>query len=176
MANIDTPTAVTAGDEIRPIFDAVEGLLGYVPKPTQLLGTSPALLKNWWDYTKHFYQHPVFSKELLNHIRLLVAVQGEFPFCTEFNTGLLKAKTGMSDDEVVELMRDPSVARLPDNERALLQFVLRVVNEPETIGADDVQALRDIGWTDELIFEASYYGGWMLLLGLLFNAFDMHEE
>jgi len=176
MSNIDTPTPATANEAIRPIFDAVANLLGHVPKPTRLLGTSPALLNNWWDYTQHFFNHPVFSHELLNHIRLLVAFHGEFPFCIEFNTKLLQAKTGMSDDEVLEIIRDPSKARLPEEERALLLFVLRVVNEPETIGVDDIQALRDLSWTDEHIFEASYYGGWMLLLGMLFNAFDMHED
>lgn len=175
MANINTPTEASAGEEIEPIFDAVRNIVGFVPKPTQLLGTSPALLKNWWDYTQHFINRTELSFDLLNYIRLLVAVHGEFPFCIEFNTAGIKAKTGMSDDEVVAIIRDPSLARLPDSERALLLFVLRVVSEPETISAADVQELRDTGWTDELIFEASYYGGWMLLLGLLFNAFDMHE-
>lgn len=176
MPNINTPTDETASEDVRPIFDAVKDYLGFVPKPTQLLGTSPALLANWWSYTKHYFTHPVFSAALLNHIRLLVAVHSEFPFCIEFNTALLKKKTGMSDDEVVALIRDPSRAQLAHTERALLVFVLRVVTEPETISQKDVQELRDIGWTDEQIFEASYYGTWMLHLGALFNAFKMHED
>jgi hypothetical protein len=176
MAIINTPTEANASEEIRPIFDAIKSIVGFVPKPTQLLGTSPALLKNWWGYTQHFMQHPAFSLELLNHIRLLVAFQGEFPFCIEFNSERLKAKSDMSDEDLAKLLRDPARANLPENERAILLFVLKAVREPEEISSGNVQALRDLGWSDEHIFEAVYYGGWMTLLGLLFNTFDMHQE
>jgi hypothetical protein len=175
MALINTPTESTANEEIRPIFDAVRNIVSFVPKPTQMIGTSPMLLKQWWEYTQHFLRHAKLSTDLLRYIRLLVSVHGEFPFCTEFNTAGLKKMQVLSDEEVSTILRDPSQARLPENELALLLFVLRAVAEPEEVSADDVQALRAQGWSDEHIFEATYYGGWMLLLGLLFNAFKMHE-
>jgi hypothetical protein len=175
MALINTPTEINASAEIRPIFDKVKQLVSIVPRPTQMIGTSPALLNQWWEYTQHFLQHSEFSKGLLAHIRLLVSVHGEFPFCTEFNTEALKIRHGLSDEEVSLVVRDPSQAKLPVNERALLLFVLRAVREPEDVSAQDVQALRELGWSDEHIFEATYYGGWMLLLGLLFYAFKMDE-
>ncbi|MCP4599904.1 MAG: hypothetical protein GY847_05070 [Proteobacteria bacterium] len=176
MAIINTPTEANASGEIQPIFDAIKGFVGFVPKPTQLIGTSPALLKNWWNYTQYFMRHPRFSFELLNHIRLLVAFQGEFPFCIEFNSARLKANTGLSKEGLTKLLHDPSKANLSENERAMLLFVLKAVREPEEVSSKDVQALRDLDWSDEHIFEAVYYGGWMMLLGLLFNTFDMHEK
>lgn len=176
MAIIDIPAQNDTSDGVREIFEAVRARVGVVPKPTRLLGTSPALLKSWWGYTKHFLGQPVFSQELLTHIRLLASVHGDFPFCVEFNTTLLMKRMGIDADAAVEIIRDPTTARLVDRERALLLFVLRVVSEPETLAAADVQALRERGWTDEQIFEAAYYGAWMLLLGRLFTAFKMHEE
>jgi len=176
MAIIKTPTELDASDEIRPVFDAVKGILSFVPRPTQMLGTSPAILKGWWDIQKHFGEAPEFPPELTAHIRLLVAVHGGFPFCIQFNTAALKKFLGLSDEQVAETILDPSRARLAEKERALLLFVLKVVKEPDDVSAEDVQALREQGWTDQQIFEGAYYGAWMLLVGLLFNAFKMHEE
>ena len=42
MAIVHTPTELDARDEIRPVFDAVKGMLTFVPRPTQMLGASPA--------------------------------------------------------------------------------------------------------------------------------------
>jgi len=103
-------------------------------------------------------------------------VHGEFPFCIQFNTAALKNYLGQSDQQVAEVIHDPRKARLRENERALLLFVLKVVKEPEDVSEMDVRALHEHGWSDQQIFEGAYYGAWMLLVGLLFNAFKMHEE
>ena len=46
----------------------------------------------------------------------------------------------------------------------------------EAVTAADVQRLRDLGWDDESIFVATYQGAFMLTMGVLFTAFQMHEE
>jgi len=176
MAIIETPTEHDASEEIRPIFEAVEQVISFVPRPTQMLATSPVILKSWWDVMKYYGDAPEFSRELTAYIRLLVAVHGEFPFCIQFNTIALSKLLGLSEEQVAEAIRDPQLARLPENERALLLFVLEVVKHPEDVSETDVQALRKHGWSDRQIFEGAYYGAWMMLVGLLFNAFKMHEE
>ncbi len=175
MALISTPMESCGSEEIRPIFDAVRQLVSFVPRPTQMLGTSPALLKQWWEYTTYFGEHPRFSRDLRTHLRLLVSAQGDFPFCTLFNSAALKMTQDLDDDEVARVIRDPSGARLPADELALLLFVLRAVGQPDEVSQQDVAALHALGWSDEHIFEATYYGAWMLLLGRLFYVFKMDE-
>ncbi len=175
MALLRTPSEVDASPVVRSIYNSVTDIVTFVPQPTRMLATSPAILEAWWDTQKHFMDGGRFSKELLAYIRLLVSVHCDFPFCIEFNTVSLKMILSLRDEEVNEAIQDPSRARLPESERALLLFVLHVIREPDDISAEEVQALRDLGWLDEDIFEAAYYGAWMLLVGRLFNAFKMHE-
>ena len=177
MSIIEIPAASGAEESVQPLFDRVKSIIGFVPKTTRMLGTSPFLLSQWWEYINYFHvQHSAFSRDFLTYVRLLAAVHGEFPFCIEFNSATLENTSRHTHADIAEIIRDPSRAHLPDGERALLLFVLRAIGEPEEVTAEDVQALRDIGWSDEHIFEATYYGAWMLLIGLLFNAFKMHEE
>ena len=175
MAIIQTPTEENPPEEVKAVFETIKDIVSFVPKPTQLPATSPAILNNWWNSSSYFLQHPKLSRTLLTHIRMLVATHNEFPFCIEFNSVALKMLTGLSDDEVAAIRQDPQQAFLPENDKALLLFVLRAVTQPENVAAEDVEALHALGWTDEHIFEATYYGAWMVLVGLLFNAFKMHE-
>ena len=39
MPLINAPTELNAGDKVRPIFDRVKQLVGFVPRPTQMIGT-----------------------------------------------------------------------------------------------------------------------------------------
>jgi alkylhydroperoxidase family enzyme len=176
MALLNTPTEKDANPEVQAVFQAVKDIVTFVPRPTQMLATSPPILKSWWATQGHFIESGRFSRELLTYIRLLVSVNCEFPFCIEFNTVALKMLLGLSDEDVAEAIREPSRARLPANERAVLLFVLHAVREPEEISQKEIQELRDHGWNDQDIFEAAYYGTWMVLMGMLFNTFRMSEE
>ena len=69
-----------------------------------------------------------------------------------------------------------TVAVLPEAERELVTFVVRSIREPEEIASSDVQRLRDLGWCDSDIFDATFQGAFMLTSGVLFNTFKMHEE
>jgi alkylhydroperoxidase family enzyme len=56
-------------------------------------------------------------------------------------------------------------------QRALLLFVLKVVRAPEAVQAADVEALREMGWTDPDIFDAAFHGTSMISASRLFKAF-----
>lgn len=47
-------------------------------------------------------------------------------------------------------------ARITDKEQALLAYVKVLTLEPAKTRDTDVQRLRDVGWKDEEIFEASF--------------------
>ena len=78
--------------------------------------------------------------------------------------------------EVVKALRDGDLDRAPVSpaERLLLEFVGTLTRHAYRITDDQVQALRDVGWTDAQIAEAVYDGALFNLFVRLADAFDIH--
>ena len=78
--------------------------------------------------------------------------------------------------EVVKALRDGDLDRAPVSpaERLLLEFVGTLTRHAHRITDDQVQALRNVGWTDPQIAEAVYDGALFNLFVRLADAFDIH--
>ncbi len=57
--------------------------------------------------------------------------------------------------------------------KAMLLFVAKAIRSPETVTQEDVDALREVGWTDTDIFDAVFHGASMAGPSILFKAFKM---
>jgi alkylhydroperoxidase family enzyme len=83
---------------------------------------------------------------------------------------------GEQYSEVVKALRDGDLERapVPPAERLLLQFVGTLTTGAYRITDEQVQGLRDAGWTDAQIAEAVYIGSLFNLFVRLADAFDIH--
>ena len=83
---------------------------------------------------------------------------------------------GEQYSEVASALRDGDLERAPVSpaERLLLQFVGTLTTGAHRITDEQVQALRDVGWTDPQIAEAVYDGALFNLFVRLADAFDIH--
>ncbi|HEY4028651.1 MAG TPA: hypothetical protein VGO86_19650 [Candidatus Dormibacteraeota bacterium] len=69
---------------------------------------------------------------------------------------------------------DLDAAPVTGPERLLLQFVDTVARHAYRVTDEQVQALRDVGWTDAQIAEAVYDAALFSLFVRLADAFDIH--
>ena len=83
---------------------------------------------------------------------------------------------GEQYSEVAKALRDGDLDRAPISraERLLLEFVGTLTRHAYRISDEQVQALRDVGWTDAQIAEAVYDGALFNLFVRLADAFDIH--
>jgi alkylhydroperoxidase family enzyme len=83
---------------------------------------------------------------------------------------------GEKFSEVAQALRDGDLDRAPVSpaERLLLEFVGTLTRHAYRITDEQVQALRDAGWTDAQIAEAVYDGALFNLFVRLADAFDIH--
>ena len=83
---------------------------------------------------------------------------------------------GEQYNEVAKALRDGDLDRAPISraERLLLEFVGTLTRHAYRISDEQVQALRDVGWTDAQIAEAVYDGALFNLFVRLADAFDIH--
>ncbi len=176
MAIINTATNETAQGEVRAIYDELIERLSFIPKPVQVMSASPELFTKYWAMIKRLINHPRLSRSLMAYLRLGVALTTDYPYCVELNTQGLQHLEGLTPEQLAAFRADPSAADLPPAEQELVRFVVRSIKEPEEITADDVQRLRDLGWSDPDIFDATFQGAFMITSGVLFNTFNMHEE
>jgi alkylhydroperoxidase family enzyme len=78
--------------------------------------------------------------------------------------------------KVVKALRDGDLDRalISPAERLLLEFVGTLTRHAYRITDEQVQGLRDAGWTDAQIAEAVYDGALFNLFVRLADAFDIH--
>jgi alkylhydroperoxidase family enzyme len=69
---------------------------------------------------------------------------------------------------------DLDAAPVSDAERLLLEFVGTVTRHAYRVTDEQVQALRDAGWTDAQVAEAVYVAALFSLFVRLADAFDIH--
>ena len=83
---------------------------------------------------------------------------------------------GEEYSEAGQALRDGRLDDLPvtDAERLLLEFVGTLTKHAYRITDDQVDGLRQAGWTDEQIAEAVYDGALFNLFVRLADAFDIH--
>lgn len=175
MTIIKTQTEKTATGKVREIYDAVMKKIPFIPKPLQLMSASPALLDSYVNTMSYYMKHPSLSPLLQAHIRLLVAMNIDYPYCVDLNTNMLKMLGELSDEQIAAVRRDPREAALPDKDKALLLLTLKAVSTPEEVTSTDLDELREIGWKDSDIFDAVNHAVSMVSTGILFNAFKMHD-
>jgi hypothetical protein len=175
MALIRTISAEEATGRVQEVYENMMKVSPVIPKPLQMLSSSPELLSIMFQSLMYFLKNSSFSPVLLAHLRLLVAHRFDYRYCVMFNSSILQMLTDITDEQLEHLRKDPSAASLEDKEKRLLLFVLKAVDNPEGIGLKDVSDLRDLGWTDQEIVEATNYGADMIRHGILFKAFKMDE-
>jgi hypothetical protein len=176
MPLIKTVDPSQAEGVVKEVYAKMEAVARFVPKPLQLMSANPGLLvphSLMMDY--YFNEQKAVGPLLRTYIRWLVALQSGYPYCIDLNEGFLRKMAGLADADVAAIRSDPSQAKLPANEKALLLFVLKAMGEPEMVDKADMDALHALGWEDPDIFAAAYHGTTMIAAGILFNAFKMGD-
>ena len=75
----------------------------------------------------------------------------------------------MGSGELVDgVLVDLETSALSDSEKAMMRFVRKVNGESVSIGPEDIQALHEVGYTDEAIYYAiticalfNFYNRWI---------------
>jgi hypothetical protein len=175
MALINTVSPENAQGVIKEGYDLFLGNAGAIPKPLEMISVSPKLFELQLRRIQYLSRHPKLSFSLLAHIRYLVARSLNYQFCTDFNKHILK-KQGVTDDDCEKMEQDPSQNLLEEHEGAMLEFVVRCVKDPTSIGRDDVEGLKKMGWEDGDMVDALSQGVSMIDHSIMMQVFQMDQN
>lgn len=172
MALIQTVLPEKAEGIVKEGYEMYQKRIGVIPKPMEMISTSPKLFEILLMRTQYLATHPRLSFSLLAHIRYLVARHLCYIYCTEFNRGLLE-KQGLEAADIERMEADPSKTLLEENEGAMLTFVLKAVKAPESVTKEDIENLKGLGWEDGDMVDALAQGVSMIDHAVMMRAFQM---
>jgi len=176
MPIIRTVEPEEATGELAEIYRNVKAQRGRIGNNAKLFSCSPELLRQQLDFIRYYAAHPTLSMPLLAALRILVSAGESCDFCVDYNTAMLINMAGWTPDQVAAMRGNVDDAPLEPAERALLKTAVKAIRNAHGVTADDLDALRETGWSDTDIFDAVSHGARMLATDILFNAFKIEKE
>lgn len=173
MPLIQTIPPSKATGELAKLYTIIEAMGRAVENNAQLFSISPELLRQQMDFIKFYMNHPTLSMPLLAAIRIMVSSGEECQFCIDYNTGMLINLAGWSFEQISAMRNDPNAANLPEREIAMLNLAIKAIRNAHGITANDLDTLREMGWSDSDILEVVHHATRMLSTDIIFNTFKI---
>lgn len=175
MAIIETVKPEEATGMLAEIYKRFEETMGMVPNAFMIRSASPEQVAHQAKILSYYWHHETLSHNLLAFIRMLVSVEHHCEYCINLNTGILM-QNGIKPEELKAAKEDYEKIPLPEKEKELIKFVLKVVKDSRSTTAADVEHLRSLGWTDKDILDAANHGTSQVASDMLFNAFQIDPD
>ena len=149
--------------------------VGMVPAPLQMFSPSPDLVLLRAQTIGYYLAQPHLSPALLALIRMLVAEELKYYYCISLNReGALKRWASWTRTRRPRCWPTRPARPCPSGQGPA-PVRAQGGQDPGRGDAQDMQALKDLGWSDQDIFEATVQGAGMVSDGILFKAFKMDE-
>jgi alkylhydroperoxidase family enzyme len=113
---------------------------------------------------------------LPNAMKLYSASPDDCAYCIGMNEAMLIQRAGFTPEQTAAAKRNPADSALPDQDKAMLLFVLKATKTPKAVNTGDLDALRTMGWTDRDILDAVNHGARNVAVDILFNTFKIEND
>jgi uncharacterized peroxidase-related enzyme len=150
--NVVDPDQATG--KSKEIFDGLKKKMGRVVNIFKGMGNSPAALQAYLSMSGALAEGQL-APEDREAVYLAVSQKNGCQYCVSAHTVIAK-KAGMSDDQILAIRRGQPQA---DKQRALVRFVLRVMETRGFVDDADLAAVKKAGYSDGQIAEAVAYIG-----------------
>lgn len=148
MSRVPLVSPESATGPVADGLDQIRAAFGGVPAMFRAVANSPAALQSMWGAFGALGTGTL-GAAVGEQIAVAVANRNACEYCLAAHTALGR-KAGVARDDLTAAQdgtsSDPRV-------EALLRFALALVDERGHVSAQDVQAVRDAGWTDEQVVE-----------------------
>ncbi len=145
---IAVPSAEELPSEVTDEIGDIAGQIGFMPNIARLLGVTPSHFVGWWRYFDDLMRGPSgLTKTQREMIAVVVSAEAQCPYCTTAHSAALRLRT--KDPALVDrLAVNYRHVDLDPRDRVILDFAIKLTNTPEECGRDDLDALRQVGYSD----------------------------
>ena len=135
--------------EVADAIGDVSKRIGFLPNVARLLAVTPSHFVGWWRYFDDLMRGPSgLTKTQREMIAVVVSAESHCPYCLAAHAAALRLRT--KDPEWVDrLAVNYRHIELEPRDRALLDFAVKLTKTPEECERNDLDRLREVGYSDE---------------------------
>ena len=176
MARIQVIEEAKATGSIKAIYDGIRQQLGFVPNVTKLFSLWPEV----FELNQRLFETVMLAEtELPNPVKemiaLVVSKANSCNYCVGHHSNFLH-QYGIPEDVVSQLGADFSQAPVEEKTRKLLEYTRKVTQHAFKVIEEDVEALRQWGWSDRQILEATVVAGQFNFINRIVDALGAEFE
>ncbi len=177
MAHIDLPEfeqmSPAIQEKARPIMEKT-GKLGEIFK---LLAIDEKIyMATDGMVQKYLLDKTTLSYDIKEAIALLISKENGCKMCVDVHKSIAKM-LGLSDAQIEEILQGVETMQADAKEKALLNFCIRAAQKDNyKIMKEDIDALKEMGWSDVQIIEAVAITGYFNYINTLSNVFGLGES
>lgn len=172
MSNVEQPPA-----DISERIEAVREKSGFVPNVFTSLAERPDLFRAFFGFHDVLMDKDTSALSKADRELIVVATSAAnaCTYCVVAHGAILRIRD--KDREIADLVAvDPGKAPLDERRRAIVDYSVRLARTPEKIGPSDAETLRDVGLTEDDIWDVVAIVGFFALSNRLAHAFDMRPN
>ncbi len=153
IVRIPLPPEEGLEDDLKKYFGKCQEKLGLVPYVLQAYTARPNKLRHFISYYNELMlAESGLSKLEREMIAVVVSSHNHCYYCLVAHGQAVRQLSG--DPQLGEMMvMNYRVAELSSRQRAMLDFAWKLTADPQAVGEPDRQALRDVGFSDSVIFD-----------------------
>lgn len=176
MTWLRTVDEAQLSDEVREAFATYREKLGFLPNVHRIFALRPTHYLRWLRYYEELLRGPsglsVVEREM---IAVAVSAANDCHYCSTSHGAYLRVLSG--DPALADrLAADYTALPLNERQRAMLDFALKVTKDAHGCTEEDVQHLREVGFTDEDIFDIAEVAAMFNLTNRLTSALGMQPN
>ena len=149
MSYIETTPVNDATGDVRDMYERQQGAWGYVPNYAKSFCHRPAVMERWGRLLAEL-KRPM-DKRRFELITFAAAHELRHTSCSLAHGNALSPF--FSTEEIIAMGEQRPVEGLSDAEGEMMRFARQVARDAATVGPDDVQRLKDQGFSDAEDFD-----------------------
>ncbi|HHQ49124.1 MAG TPA: hypothetical protein ENK19_09630 [Acidobacteria bacterium] len=153
MSRVPLQDPATATGRVKEVFDRVAKHYGMVPTLQQALAPLPETTDALWTLSLTTVREGSLPEELKRAFFAVTAAAGECDYCVAAHMLALYRAFRWTNAECVEIIEGKPSSRFSEKENVALDFARTVARRPAAVTDEQVERLRQLGWTDAEIVE-----------------------
>lgn len=156
----------------KPILDKT-GKLGEIFK---LLAVDEKIYFATDEMVQHYLlDETTLSYDIKEAIALLISMENGCKMCIDVHKNIAKM-LGLSEEKIAQILQGVDAIETDQKDKALLNFCIKASGkENYKILKEEIDALKDMGWSDVQVIEAVAITGYFNYINTLSNVFGLGQ-